>query len=146
MRKPNECMWLAAVLLAICVCFGNGYKTYAQKIISSAGGVDVTIHGERLYGIYSEYKEITSSSTNVYRSAIVLMPWNNRPEISVQPTRDGRTIVTMNGEKFEFKGRRVCRANAEGTILSLYSGELSVDAYQSGLKKATLGIISRAAP
>jgi hypothetical protein len=124
------------------------HSLHAQVITATSSSVEVRFGGETFSGRYAVYQEAEGGITNVNYSAILLIPHGAHPDVSVGLTGKGTSVVTMNRDRFPVDKRRVCRTNARGTILTLYAGELPLNAYkdENALVRATEEIVTKAEP
>ncbi|WP_146395930.1 hypothetical protein [Pseudobythopirellula maris] len=116
--------YLALCFTVVLVATGCSDSPQQPKT-STAGWLDIHAGDERLYGLY-----LTSSTDSeiLDSSGVVLMPWDDRPDISI--TFDaGDTVVTIDGRVHRFPGRPVLRWSPAG--ISVVKDDLPLDIFES---------------
>jgi hypothetical protein len=126
-------------------CFSCDKVDTSRKVTgATAQWMDVTIDGERYYGLAQNQIIAKGAEKTSELSCVVLMPWDARPEASVGIKEDISTIKLPGGE-FKIVGRRVCTTTATGDTITLFPDELSAEAYNNreALQNAVIKILTK---
>ncbi|MEQ8789613.1 MAG: hypothetical protein RIC55_25180 [Pirellulaceae bacterium] len=113
-------------------CGGFSDRPQPAKPLTSVTGesLDVSSRGERYYGLY-----VTTHSNDelLNASGVLLLPWEERPEVSIA-FGDGQTMVTGIGQQVhQFPGRPLLVKDA-GEKLSIVTPDIPLEAYISQKK------------
>lgn len=136
--------YILVVVIALSCISCDKVDTSRKVTGATAQGIDVTIDGERYYGLAQNQIIARGVEKMSELSCVVLMPWDARPEASVEIKDDISTIKLPGGE-FKIVGRRVCTTTATGDSITLFPDELSTEAYNSheALQNAVIKIITK---
>jgi hypothetical protein len=136
--------YMLVVVIALS-CFSCEKVDTSRKVTgATAQWMEVTIDGERYYGLAQNQIIAKGAEKTSELSCVVLMPWDARPEASVGIKEDISTIKLPGGE-FKIVGRRVCTTTATGDTITLFPDELSAEAYNNreALQNAVMKILTK---
>jgi hypothetical protein len=140
MKSIDTC---AIGILIAFSCFSCEKNDSPQYVTSStAPWLDISIDGQRYYGL--ALMNISSEPSQSEFSCVILSPWDGRPGTLVGVKGDVSTITLPSGE-FKIVGRRVCTTTPEGDSVTVYPGEIPIEAFSSreGLENATIQIMKK---
>jgi hypothetical protein len=90
-------------LLLACSTVGCYQDQDAQDSVTTAGWLDVSYNHARYYGLYMT---ISSGPDLAEASGVVLVPWDNRPDVGIS-VRKGETCLKFNGMERVYPGRQL---------------------------------------